>query len=357
MLQLLGPSQGGIGRHVGNLASSLAKTWDVKVAGPASVARLVGPEATFVPLDVRLNPLAIGRSHRPLRRLVADFDLVHAHGLTAAWLAWMAGIGGRRPLVVTLHNVVLPETRGYAAPLLGLLGSLMPRMADAVICVTEEIAARLGEPRKPHVHVIAPGIRQPQPRLGRAEVRHALGLDHNDEVVVVPARLHPQKALPVMVAAAALLARSRPRLQVLVVGTGPSEAAVRAAIRDHRAEGTVRLLGFRDDLPDLLGAADVVALSSAWEGAPLAVAEAMALGRPVVATAVGGMAEVVVDGETGRLVPARDPVALADALSEVLDDPARAAAWGEAGRRRAEARFSMQSTATAIEAVFREVLR
>ncbi len=345
-----------MGRHVGNLARNLAKNWDVTVAGPGSVRRLVGAAVTFVPVDVRLDPLAIGRSLRPLRRLVSDSDLVHAHGLTAAWQAWMAGAGGRRPLVVTLHNVVLPETRGYAAPVLGLVGALVPRVADAIICVTEEIASRLGDARKAHVHVIAPGICQPQPRLGREEVRQAMGLDHNDEAVVVPARLHPQKALPVMIAAAALLASERPGLEVLVVGTGPAEAAVREAIREHHAEGTVRLLGFREDLPDLLLAADVVALSSAWEGAPLAVGEAMALGRPVVATAVGGMAEVVVDGETGRLVPPGDPVALAHALAEVLDDPARAAAWGEAGRRKAEAEFSMQAIADAIEAVYREVL-
>ncbi|MGQ0519615.1 MAG: glycosyltransferase family 4 protein [Actinomycetota bacterium] len=356
VVQLLGPSQGGIGRHVGNLAACLSD-WEVTVAGPSSAAHLLGPTVRFLPVDVRLHPAAIVRSLRPLRKLVAGADLVHAHGLTAAWLAWMAGAGGRPPLVVTLHNVVLPETRGRAAPPLRLLGTVVPRVADAVICVTDEIAARLGHSREGRVRVIRPGITRPQPTRTGPETRRALCLDDDDEVVVVPARLHPQKALPVMVAAAALLAAERPRLRVLIVGTGPDEESVRASVREHGAEGTVRLLGFRDDLPDLLLAADVVALSSAWEGAPLAVGEAMALGRPVVATAVGGMAEVVVDGHTGRLVPPRDPAALAGALAEALDDPVRAAAWGEAGRRKAEEEFSMRATADAVEAVYRDVLR
>jgi glycosyltransferase involved in cell wall biosynthesis len=117
--------------------------------------------------------------------------------------------------------------------------------------------------------------------------------------------------------------------------------AIRGAIAEHHLEETVKLLGRRRDVPDLLNAADIFVLSSRQEGFPITILEAMAAGKPVIATDVGGCAEAVVDGETGLIVPPENPQALAEAISALISDIERARAMGEAGRSRVEREFTV----------------
>ena len=142
----------------------------------------------------------------------------------------------------------------------------------------------------------------------------------------------------------------RPDWHLALAGDGPERAWLleaidgRAALRDH-----VRWLGRRDDVPGLLKSADVLVLASHWEGMPNAVLEAMAARRAVVGTAVEGTEDLVVPGQTGWLVPPRDPAALARALDEAADDPERCRRYGEAGRLRVEREFSLDATVAAYE--------
>src|SRR6476646_8573509 len=130
-----------------------------------------------------------------------------------------------------------------------------------------------------------------------------------------------------------------PSIHGLVVGDGSEAGAVAGAV--DRSQGAVRMIGYRKDALDIMNAADVVCLTSAVEAAPMSLLEAMSLGRPVVATNVGGVADLVVDGETGLLVPADHPPRLAEALVALARDQARAEALGRAGRVRQQERFSI----------------
>ena len=120
-------------------------------------------------------------------------------------------------------------------------------------------------------------------------------------------------------------------------------------------DDAISFLGHRDDVPDVLAALDVAVISSDYEGAPLAVIEFMAAGLPVVATRVGGIPDLIDDGEQGLLVPRRDPAALADAIAGLLADPGRARAIGEAGRRRQRAEFDIDVAVRTIEGLYEDL--
>jgi glycosyltransferase involved in cell wall biosynthesis len=170
--------------------------------------------------------------------------------------------------------------------------------------------------------------------------------------VLTVARLDPQKGLHHLVSAAALV----PEARLMVVGDGPERGALEARIAQLGLGDRVHLLGFRSDIPELLAGCDLFVLPSLFEGLPLSILEAMAAAKPVVATAIGGNDEAVVNGTTGVLVPPADPRALADAIRALLSDPERRRRFGEAGRRRAEDEFSATAMVRRVAAVYDELL-
>lgn len=352
VLLLLGPSAGGIRRHVALLRDGLEdRGWAVTTAGPPGVLEDLGGVDHEIP--VGWSPAVFPLAVRRLRAAASGVDLVHAHGLKAGALTVAARI---RPRVLTVHNVVLDESAGHFAPLLRRVERALPQAVEHTIPVSDEIARRLGIAHAPTTTVIVPAGPLPVQTRRRSEVRSALGIDDATPLVATAARLHPQKDLGTLLAAVATLHRHRPDVRVVIAGGGPSETELQDTRDRLGLAGVVDFLGPRSDVPDVLGAADVVALSSVWEGSPLVVAEAMLLGRPVVATAVGAVPEVVIDGETGRLVPPRDPDALAAALEAVLADPAAADAMARAGKAVADRRYSPSVLVDQVDAVYRRVL-
>jgi L-malate glycosyltransferase len=175
----------------------------------------------------------------------------------------------------------------------------------------------------------------------RADARRGLGLADDDFVIGTVARLDPVKDLPTLVAAFAGVRALAPRARLVVVGDGPDKAALAAAVDAHRVSDAVQLLGYRADVRSVFPAFDVYVNSSVSEGVSLTILEAMAAGLPVVATGVGGTPEVVVDGSTGVLVPARAPTALADAIGRLYRRPDAGRAMGAAGRARVESCFTI----------------
>jgi glycosyltransferase involved in cell wall biosynthesis len=193
-------------------------------------------------------------------------------------------------------------------------------------------------------------------------VREEFGLPHDAVIAAMFARVAPAKDYPTLVRAAKLLAPAYPRLRFMIVGDhlGPKYEAhyqeVRAALAEAGMEERFVFTGFRADTERLMLAADLGVLSTHTEGLPLVLLEHMALARPVVATAVGGIPEVVDDGATGWLYPLRDAPALADRIARVLDDPAAARQMGRAGREEVRRRFSRYRFAQELHALYARLL-
>lgn len=320
VLLVLGTSAGGVGQHVRGLARWLARAGHhVVVAAPPEVSdrfALAEVAASVVPLDVtdRPHPLRDARAARTLGSLAAGADVVHAHGLRVAALAVLATGRTGTPVVATLHN---------AAPSGALLGvvyagleRVVARGSALVLGVSADLVERmraLGAARTGLAVVPAPPRREAV--RDRHQVRAGLGLAPSTSLGVVVARLAPQKGLDVLLDAHREL-RDDPDVDLLTVvaGDGPLHDALAARVAGERLP--VRLLGRRDDVPDLLAAADVVVSSAVWEGQPVGLQEALHAGAAIVATDVGGTGAVV--GDAALLVPSGDPVSLSRAVRDVV---------------------------------------
>ena len=317
ILLVIATTTGGTGRHVHTLAGSLARRgWLVTVTGPSATQDQFGftdAGASFVPVEIGARPSPdAAHALRVVRRLTREHDIVHAHSLRAGAIAALA-TSRAQPLVVTWHNAVLAQGRVRAA--YALLERLVARRSTATLCVSSDLVDRVRELGGRDVQlapVSAPAM--PAPSTDRDTVR--TGLDIADRPLVLSVgRLHAQKGFDDLIAAAAQLREHERKPVFAIAGDGPARADLERRIIETGAP--VRLLGNRSDVPDLLHAADLMALSSVWEGSPLAVSECLRVGLPFVGTAVGGVPDMV--GDAGVLVPAHDPQALADALARVLD--------------------------------------
>ena len=323
---VLGSSVGGIGAHVLDLAGFLAhRGHQVVVAAPPETGEWfdftgAGPGIAFAPVPIFAapHPARDLPAVRALRRLIRGADAVHAHGVRAGSLTRLALLRLPNPprSVVTLHNAMLAT--GARARLLGVLERLAVRRADMVFGASGDLVDRARELGARHAGlgpIPAPPL--PPPARDRAQVRADFGLDPSRPLLLAVGRLAPQKAYPVLLdALAQLTVDSKPAL--VIAGDGPLRADLDARIAELGVDA--HLLGSRDDVADLLAAADVFVLSSDWEARALVVQEALRAGLPVIATRAGGIPDLV--GEAAVLVPPGDPGALARALDALLGDPA-----------------------------------
>jgi glycosyltransferase involved in cell wall biosynthesis len=328
---------------------------EVSLLAPAAtlamITKALAPPAMHSLLDhdepVPMRPLPIAQRPQPLRdaRAVGQGrsfvaagrpDVVHAHGVRAGALAALALALTRRAarpaLLVTVHNAP-PE--GRAASLVhAVLERSCAWRADLVLCASADLAARLkarGAAAVEQIDVTAPP--GPAPTAAETAAARAGIAEAGRPVILAVGRLAPQKGLDVLVAAAGRWRHRDPRPVTVIAGDGPQADPLRAQAA-RQANGDVRLLGARDDVPALLAAADVVVVPSRWEARALIVQEAMQAGRPIVAARVGGIPDLT--GEDGAvLVSPGDPAELAVAVTALLDDPARAARLGKAARARA----------------------
>jgi glycosyltransferase involved in cell wall biosynthesis len=316
-------------------------------------------ETVCVPLHRRLvSPGAFAALVRTLGRLRPA--VVQSHGARSNVYTRLAARAAGVPVVVsTVHNSLFDyEVAGWRRTLYVLAERLTSPLADRILCVSDAIARdvveryRIDAGRTVVVHngIDAWAFR---PRRDAVAVRAGLGLAHGRKTVVMAGRMTPQKGWDVLLEAGARLARQRADLAWLLVGDGPLRPALTRRATELGVDA--RFTGARADMADLLGCADLVVLASRSEGLPFTLLEAMALGKPVVATRVGGVAEVVEDGRSGRLVPRDDPAALAAAIAAVLDAP-EAAAMGARGRARVEAEFTQERMVRSIERVYETAL-
>lgn len=333
---VLGTSTGGVGRHVRAIADRLiADRRDVVVAGPRATDETFGftpAGAAFAAVEIASGPRPLddAAALRALRPALAGAGVVHAHGLRAGMLAGLAGGRHPAPLVVTWHNAVLAS--GVARRVYALLERRVARRATVTLCVSSDLVERVRALGGRDVR-LAPVGATPlgPPARQRAEVRAELGAGDRPLVLAV-GRLHPQKGFDVLVESAARYSQLPSRPLTVVAGEGPARADLERRISATGAP--VRLLGARSDIADLLAAADLVVMPSRWEGSPLSAHETLLAGRPLVATAVGGLPDFLGDG-AARLVPPDDPVSFADAVAELLVDERARHAVADAGLLRA----------------------
>jgi glycosyltransferase involved in cell wall biosynthesis len=296
-----------------------------------------GVPATCVHLDRRGDP-------RGLRRAFAAAqprpDVVVTRGVSAQLVGEAIA---RRHRVPQLYNEHTPLTAdGELLPMRAHQRALTRLVAPLVARVVA-VTARQVNPltqfgyRRERIEVVPNGVFPAaiQPRRERAAVRAELGVAEDDVLALALSRLQPEKRADVFVRAAAAARAANPRLRAVLAGDGDERGRI-----EQLAAGTgMQLLGVRSDVPDLLAAADVLCLTSDSEALPMSILEAMALGRPVVATNVGGTPEQVEHGVSGYLVPCGDVQATADALGRIAADPAATRAMGEYGRQRQRERF------------------
>lgn len=259
---------------------------------------------------------------RDLRGVMAEADIVHAHSPLLAGVARVVArtLPGRsRPVTVsTEHNV----WGNFAVPT-RLLNALTAGLDARRWAVSGEVRRSMWRPWRSGAQVLIHGIvvGRPQPDAAtRERVRRELGIAADAVVGLTAANLRREKDYPNLLRAASIAVGKQPRLIILAAGQGPLEAEIHALHADLGLRDRVRLLGYRNDVADLMAAADFFLLGSMHEGLPVSIMEAMAAGRPVVATRVGGVPEAVVDGTSGLLVPPGDPQALADAILTISAD-------------------------------------
>lgn len=347
---------GGIGRHVSSLLPELiGRGARVEVAAPRATGGL-GAEAAgtpFWPVEIpRLpSPVPAVSALRELKRALDGADLVHAHGVRAGLAAGAAARSDSVPhLVVTIHNAVFESgsTRRGAE---SVAHRMLALLAEQRICVSEDLAraARCAAPAKAGSVIVMPVGADPTPVEPAAvtAAREGLGLRPDRGLIVAVGRLDDQKGFDVLVEATARLDGSAPPM-VVICGEGPARPDLENRIATLGLGGRVRLLGNRTDAKALIAAADAFCMPSRWEGSPLALHEALAAGRPVVAAAVGGIPELLTFGQAGLLVPPEDPGALAAALGQVLGDKALA---GHLGARALEAAAAWPDAATTARRV------
>lgn len=347
----------GVAHHVLDLVGSLEpERYEIEVACPrASVVweRLEGRD------HVRLHEIAPHREPAPadarslarLLPLVRRADVVHAHSSKAGFLARLAAalLGRPRICVFTPHGWSFWSAQGRRAAFYAGLERRAARWCRTIVTLSESereagLSARVG--RAEQYRVIPNGVdvarftRSPAPVPGR---------------ILWVGRFAPPKRADLAVRALANVRQRFPEAELHLVGDGVGRPEVSRLAAALGVGASVHLLGTRDDVPDLLAEAACVLLASDYEGCPLSVIEAMAAGVPVVATDVGGVGELIRHGETGLLVEPGSAEALAAGLCELLERPERAREQGEAGRRDAAERFSLERMAGETAALYAEI--
>lgn len=300
---------------------------------------------------------AFGRLLSIVRR--DRIQILQGHMFRANLAARVVGRLASVPIVVTAHHDTDVRMRFHHR----WIERLTAPWSDSVTACSEAVRRHalrvLGLPpglvrTLPNAIEIPDGKADPR---ARERVRRELGASQEDLLVGSLGRLvEPKKGLAVFLAAARLLSRDFPRVRFALVGEGPARGPLEERAAREGVSHRTAFAGLRRDVPDVMRAFDLFVQPSLWEGFGLTAVEAMAVGTPVVASRVGGVTEVVADGETGILVPPGDAPALAAACAQVLRDRDLAERLGRAGIERVHARFGIERMVRDLEDLYRELL-
>jgi len=354
------PQPSGQTAHVLSLAQELDPGFDITVVLPdcldgcLPMFEATGARAVPLPLrKVTWDPRVLSALVRLIRDL--EIDIVHVHSQEAGLVGRMvARLAGARAVFYTPQTIDI--RRANWQWLYAWVERLQAAFTDVIISVSDRDRQRLVSwgipPRK--VITLPNGIDLAQfegPADARG-LRAELGLRADRPVVMQVGRLSAQKDPVAFVDGAARVLERRPDAQFVMLGEGPLMEEVAARVQERGLADALHLLGWRAQAHRYMPAADVVTLTSRWEGTPFVLLEAMAWSRPVVATAVNGCPEVVDGGVTGFLVSPGDSTAWAARVLDLLEAPARAAEMGHQGRRRVEERYALSKITGRLERLY-----
>jgi glycosyltransferase involved in cell wall biosynthesis len=330
----------------------LAHGWDTLVACQPESRLLVEARAAGLPLvTVKMRGPVDLRAIAALRRLMKErkVALVHTHSSIDSWVATLAAKTLSLPVVRSRH-VSIPIARRRA---------LVYRLADRVLTSGDAIRdiVRAAGVKAERIVSIPAGVDTSRfhPGVSGGAVRKEQGL--TGPVAGLVAMLRGSKGHRFFLEAAREVLQALPETRFLIVGDGIGYEDVKRRVREMGLEQAVIMTGFRTDVPEVMAALDVLVLpSTKSEGFPQAVAQALAVGTPVVATATGGIPELIRDGKTGRLVPPADPHALAEAILSMLRDPDGARRLARAGQALVRERYTIENMMAQTTRVYRELL-
>ena len=351
VLHVVRPAAGGIRQHVLSLLNGLdpALITNSVAASPEFLSGAADARNLFALVPLAITSKLSAADLRLAKRLAAvqpQFsDIVHAHGLRAAWIAALACRRRPSPLIWTAHNMVAPSLAARLA--VRVIGRCCVKIVAVSQSVADSVIALGVSPAK--LQAIPNGIGcEYFARAGtsRAEARASLHLLETAFVVVSAARLSPEKGLDVLLQAA----RLRKQMTFLIAGDGPQGPMLTRDLPPN-----VTLLGTLADIRPLLFAADVFAMPSRREGQGIAALEAMAAGVPVVASRVGGLAEMLTDGETALLVAPNDPDALAVAFSRLQSDRRLRGNLAERASALVQSRYSLPTMLDTLSALYQDI--
>jgi glycosyltransferase involved in cell wall biosynthesis len=286
------------------------------------------------------------------------FDLVHAHEASSDVITCAMRLVRRVPIVTTAHGWISNSAKGR---FMVALDKHMMRYYDCVIAVSSRIERDLLEAGVPqeriyllHNAIVLENYRRRDDARGNLDAIVGRALPR--PVMVSIGRLSAEKGHADLIEALRLLAGKGRFISTVLAGDGPARADIERRIREGGLQDWVHLPGYVSQPARLLQDADLMVLPSHTEGLPNAALEAFAMEVPVLATSVGGTPEVVTDGETGRLVPARSPESLANAISDYLDNPSTWKHWAGRGRTVVEQRFDFKTRTRKLEALYTEIV-
>jgi glycosyltransferase involved in cell wall biosynthesis len=313
--------------------------------------RAAGYEPTYLESKQRSALRVLHDLRRVLRE--KQYDLVHIFGLRANLFGRIAAHAAPNTRIITGQRSIDTWRKRYH----NLLDRLTSRRVDHFIANSHAVARWLHETvglSASRISVVHSGIdAKPFTSAARGTIRQAYQLPPGALIVTCVANLRPAKGHDMLLQALPALQPPRPTY-LLLVGDGPLRAELEMQLPPSQCQ--VHFLGHRTDVPAILADSDIFVLASAWEGLPGAVLEAMASGLPVVATDVGGVPELVVNGTTGLLVPAGDSAEMTAALDTLLNSPGLRAKMGHAGRERVAQHFTLAQSVTALEKIYFSVV-
>lgn len=355
------PQPSGQTTHVLSLSKGLVlRGHDVTVVLPA-ILRAISSQ--YMDSGVKVVSLPMRKLLWPMKSIVAflnlirheRYEIVHVHsqeaGVVARWLAWL---GRARNVVYTPQTIDIRQSRWHNLYI--LLERTLARITNRIFSVNQTDANRLiswGIPVE-KVRVIPNGIDLSQfvNLEDHDDVCRRLCLNPDRPVIMQVGRLSPQKDPEMFLKGARYVLSSFSQAQLAWIGEGPLFMQVKSEVKSLGLQDNIHLFGRIDQAYRCMSAADAVTLTSRWEGLPYSILEAMACSKPVVATAVNGCPEIVIDGQTGYLVNPGNAVRWAESILHLIADPQQAKSMGAAGKRLVEEKYSLSRMVSQIEQAY-----